>query len=67
MPLEPLAAVREHLSEPEVAALTATVAEMHFFNPITGQLGADAEGRTAKPRRSAWGAPIGTAIWSFWL
>ncbi len=67
MPLEPLAAVREHLSEPEVAALTATVAEMHFFNPITGQLGADAEGPTAKPRRSAWGAPIGTAIRSFWL
>ena len=67
MPLEPLAAVREHLSEPEVAALTAAVAEMHFFNPTTGQLGADAEPRATEPHRSAWGAPIGTAIRSFWL
>ncbi|HEV2671775.1 MAG TPA: hypothetical protein VGU74_11820 [Gemmatimonadales bacterium] len=67
MPAEPLAAVRAHLSEPEVAALTAAVADMHFFNPITGQLGADVESRTLAPRRSAWGAPIGTAIRGFWL
>jgi hypothetical protein len=67
MPVEPLAAVREHLSEPEVAVLTAAVADMHFFNPITGRLGADAGARTLEPRRSAWGAPIGTAIRSFWL
>jgi alkylhydroperoxidase family enzyme len=63
--LEPLASVRQHLSEPEVAALTAAVAEMHFYNPITGVLGADAA--PAAERRSAWGAPIGTAIRSFWL
>jgi alkylhydroperoxidase family enzyme len=41
MPLEPLTRARELLSEPEVAALTAAVAAEHFFNPITGALGAD--------------------------
>jgi alkylhydroperoxidase family enzyme len=35
MPPEPLAAVREHFTEPEVAALTEAVASMHYFNPIT--------------------------------
>lgn len=43
MPLEPLTAARRHLSEPEIAAVTAAVATTHFFNPITGALGADAE------------------------
>jgi len=65
MPLEPLMTVREHFSEPEVAALTAAVAAMHFFNPVTGALGADAEPR--EPRRSAWGAPIGSSLRNFWL
>jgi alkylhydroperoxidase family enzyme len=51
MPLEPLTAARQHLSEPEIAAVTAAVAATHFFNPITGALGADAE--------APWG--------SFWL
>ncbi len=58
MPLEPLMRARQHLSEPEIAAVTAAVAAQHFFNPITGELGADA---------TPWGAPIGSAIRSFWL
>jgi len=66
MLLEPLAAVRAHLSEPEVAALTAVVAELHFFNPISGVLGADAKERRLPPS-PPWGAPIGTALRSFWL
>jgi hypothetical protein len=33
---------RRRLSEPEIAAVTAAVAAQHFFNPITGELGADA-------------------------
>ena len=52
MPLEPLAAVRQHYSEPEVAALVETVAAMHFYNPITGALGADVAPRRAKPRHA---------------
>lgn len=67
MPLEPLTRARQHLSEPEIVAITAAVAEQHFFNPITGGLGADA----ASP---AWGggAPIdrssrGSPIRNFWL
>lgn len=67
MLLEPLGSVRQHLTESEVAALTAAVAEMHFFNPITGGLGADAESGEPPVRHSAWGAPIGTSIRSFWL
>ena len=67
MLFEPLASVRQHLTEPEVAALTAAIAEMHFFNPITGGLGADAESGEPPVRHSAWGAPIGTSIRSFWL
>ena len=69
MLLEPLAAVRAHLSEPEVAALTAAVAELHFFNPMTGVLGPEAEERRASSRPSPppWGAPIGTSVRSFWL
>src|SRR5712691_400972 len=58
MPLEALQRARQHLSEPEIAAITAVVAAQHFFNPITGELGADA---------TPWGAPIGSAIRSFWL
>jgi len=58
MPLEPLQQARQHLSEPEIAAVTAAVAGQHFFNPITGELGADA---------APWGAPIGSAIRSLWL
>jgi alkylhydroperoxidase family enzyme len=61
MPLEPLATARRHLSESEIAAVTAAVAAVHFFNPITGALGADAE------PCAPWGAPIGSAIRSFWL
>jgi alkylhydroperoxidase family enzyme len=49
MPLEPLTAVRVHFSEPEVAALTEAVAAMHFFNPITGALGADVDPCTSVP------------------
>jgi alkylhydroperoxidase family enzyme len=58
MPLEPLQRARQHLSEPEIAAVTAAVAARHFFNPITGALGADA---------TPWGAPIGSAIRNLWL
>jgi alkylhydroperoxidase family enzyme len=58
MPLEPLQRARQHLSEPEIAAVTAAVAAQHFFNPITGELGADA---------TPWGAPIGSAIRNLWL
>lgn len=58
MPLEPLTRAREHLSEPEVAAVTAAVAAEHFFNPITGALGADV---------APWGAPVGSSIRSLWL
>ncbi len=39
MPLEPLMRARQHLSEPEIAA-------HHFFNPITGELGADSSIRS---------------------
>ena len=58
MPAEPLMRVRQHLSEPEIAAVTAAAAAQHFFNPITGALGADA---------TAWGAPIGSQLRNFWL
>jgi len=58
MPLEPLQRARQHLSEPEIAAVTAAVAAQHFFNPITGELGADA---------TPWGAPVGSAIRNLWL
>jgi alkylhydroperoxidase family enzyme len=58
MSLEPLMRARQHLSEPEIAAVTAAVAAKHFFNPVTGTLGADA---------APWGAPIGSSIRNFWL
>ncbi len=58
MSVEPLSRARQHLSEPEIVAVTAAVAAEHFFNPITGALGADV---------SAWGAPIGSSIRSLWL
>lgn len=58
MPPEALTRARQHLSEPEIAAVTAAVAAQHFFNPITGALGADV---------SPWGAPIGSSIRSLWL
>jgi len=58
MPLEPLRRARQHLSEPEIAAVTALVAARHFFNPITGNLGADV---------APWGAPVGSSIRNFWL
>ena len=58
MPLEPLIRARQHLSEPEIAAVTAAVAAQHFFNPITGALGADV---------APWGAPIGSSIRNLWL
>ena len=58
IPPEPLQRARQHLSEPEIAGVTAAVAAQHFFNPITGALGADA---------TPWGAPIGSAIRNLWL
>jgi alkylhydroperoxidase family enzyme len=58
MPLEPLTRARQNLSEPEIAAVTAVVAAQHFFNPITGALGADV---------APWGAPIGSSVRNFWL
>ncbi len=58
IPLEPLTRARQHLSEPEIAAVTAAVAAVHFFNPITGALGADV---------TTWGAPIGASLRSFWV
>src|SRR6185295_18731861 len=58
MPLEPLTRARQHLSKPEIAAVTAAVAAEHFFNPITGALGADV---------TPWGAPVGSSIRSLWL
>jgi alkylhydroperoxidase family enzyme len=58
MPLEPLMRARRHLNEPEIAAVTALVAAQHFFNPITGALGADV---------APWGAPIGSSIRNLWL
>ncbi|HZE94304.1 MAG TPA: hypothetical protein VEZ49_06310 [Gemmatimonadales bacterium] len=58
MPLEPLTRARQYLSEPEISAVTATVAEQHFFNPITGALGAEV---------APWGAPIGSSLRNLWL
>jgi alkylhydroperoxidase family enzyme len=55
MPLEPLSRARQYLSEPEIAAITAAVASVHFFNPTTGNLGAD----VAPPPRVA---PTGSCI-----
>jgi alkylhydroperoxidase family enzyme len=48
MPLEPLTAARQVLSEAEIAAITGAVAAVHFYNPITGTLGIEA------PIRSFW-------------
>lgn len=61
-----LASAREHFSEPEIAALTAAVAETHFFNPITGALGADAEPCAVHAPDNSWGAPSGTSSQSLW-
>lgn len=58
MPLEPLTRARQHLSEPEIAAITGAAASQHFFNPITGALGADV---------APWGAPIGSQLRGLWL
>jgi alkylhydroperoxidase family enzyme len=58
MPLDALTCARQHLSEPEIVAVTAAVAAHHFFNPITGALGADV---------TPWGAPVGSSIRSLWL
>src|SRR5437867_3747477 len=59
MPVEALTRARQHLSEPEIVAVTAAVASHHFFNPITGALGADV---------APWGAPLGgSSIRSLWL
>jgi len=58
MPLEPLMRARQHLSEPEIAAVTRLVAAQHFFNPITGALGADV---------TPWGAPVGSSVRNLWL
>ena len=53
MPLEALTRARQYLSEPEIAAVTAAAASQHFFNPITGALGADV---------APWGAPIASQL-----
>ncbi|HET8713176.1 MAG TPA: hypothetical protein VFM23_05775 [Gemmatimonadales bacterium] len=58
MPLEPLTRARQHLSEAEIAAVTAVVASKHFYDPVTGAFGADA---------APWGAPIGSQMRNFWL
>ena len=58
IPVEALTRARQHLSEPEIAAVTGAVAAHHFFNPITGALGADV---------TPWGAPVGSALRNFWL
>ena len=58
MPLEALTHARQYLSEPEIAAVTAAAASQHFFNPITGALGADV---------TPWGAPIGSQLRGRWL
>lgn len=58
MPIEPLLRARQHLSEPEIVAVTGAAASQHFFNPITGALGADV---------AAWGAPIGSQLRGLWL
>jgi len=60
MALEPLLRARQHLSEPEIVAVTALVAAEHFYNPITGALGADA---------MPWRASVGrdSRARSFWL
>jgi alkylhydroperoxidase family enzyme len=65
MPMEPLASARAHFSEAEVAALTEAVAAMHFFNPITGALGADVQPRVPSPPRHPAGLP--SSIRNFWL
>jgi len=62
MPVEPLAAVRQHFTEVEVAALTEAVAVMHFFNPITGALGADVQPCAPPPA-----AVRPSAIRNLWL
>jgi alkylhydroperoxidase family enzyme len=41
MPPESLTRARQYLNEQEIAAVTAVAAGQHFFNPITGALGAD--------------------------
>jgi len=64
MPEEPLAAVRRHFSEREVAALTEAVAASHFFNPVTGALGADAAAAVPRP---AWNAQPHSAVRNLWL
>jgi alkylhydroperoxidase family enzyme len=58
MPIEPLMRARQYLTEPEIAAVTVTAASQHFFNPITGALGADV---------APWGAPIGSQLRGLWL
>jgi len=58
MPLESLMRARQHLSEPEIAAVTGLVAAQHFFNPITGAMGADV---------APWGAPVGSSLRNLWL
>ena len=66
MPLEPLTAVREHFSEAEVAAITEAVAAMHFFNPITGALGADVD-PCAPPSPSPPAERRPSSIRNLWL
>ena len=60
MPLEALTHARQYLSEPEIAAVTAAAASQHFFNPITGALGADVT-------PGGGGAPIGSQLRGRWL
>ena len=43
IPAELLASARRHLTEAEIAGITAAVASEHFFDPATGTLGADTQ------------------------
>ena len=65
IPLAVLGEVRRHFSEAEVAALTLAAAGEHFFDPLTGALGADARlapgGEARGARRVA-----GSAIRNLW-
>lgn len=66
IPVAVLGELRRHFSEAEVAALTFAAAGEHFFNPMTGALGADADSwcttwtvRTASS--TAWKRPGSSA------
>jgi alkylhydroperoxidase family enzyme len=63
MPLEPLQRARLYLTEPEIAAVTGAAASQHFFNPITGALGAD----VAAGGGGRSDAAVGSQVRGLWL